>query len=324
MLLQGVPGIIHYLPIPTDGQRTLGAVAMVIGLPMLAEALFREVDGRHFGLVLSQGEQILANRMPDTRLAPWHHQTQLDVAGTPLLLSVQPSHAQLLQRLPRHPVVTLITGLTLAYLLYLVLHGYTRLARQHRRVRDTNRVLRREIRMRSQLQEEVEWLARHDELTRLPNRRLFMEALEANGAQRPLSVLICDVDHFKHINDHQGHLVGDRYLIELGQIGRELIEPQGGLFARYGGEEFVACLPQVDAIQALDIADTLRRHLVDAKLPHHDGQPLTASIGVVTLIDGPLDVAVIMQAADDALYRAKAEGRNRVKAAPPLVIAERA
>ncbi len=324
MLLQGVPGIIHYLPIPLDERRTLGAVAMVIGLPMLAETLFSEVDSQHFGLVLSQGGQVLASRTPDTRLAPWQHQAQLDVAGTPLLLSVQPSHARLLQRLPRHPVVTLITGLTLAYLLYLVLHGYTRLARQHRRVRDTNRVLRREIRMRSQLQEEVEWLARHDELTRLPNRRLFMEALEANAVLRPLSVLICDVDHFKRINDHQGHLVGDRYLVHLGQIGRELIESTGGLFARYGGEEFVACLPRVDAVRALEIADTLRRQLLDAELQHHDGQRLTASIGVVTLVDGPLDVAVIMQAADDALYRAKAEGRNRVKAAPPLVIAERA
>ncbi|MCC5884393.1 MAG: sensor domain-containing diguanylate cyclase [Halomonas sp.] len=324
MLLQGVPGIIHYLPIANDEQRTLGAVAMVISLPMLADTLFSEVDGRHLGLTLSQEDQILASQIPTAALAPHQHRVQLDVAGAPLSLSVQPSHARQLQRLPRYPVVSLGTGLTLAYLLYLVLHGYTRLARQHRRVRDTNRVLRREIHTRSELQEEVEWLARHDELTRLPNRRLFMETLEANALRRPLSVLICDVDHFKRINDHQGHLVGDRYLIALGRLGLGVVEASGGVFARYGGEEFVACLPQTDATQAQAIAESLRQRLQDAELQHHDGQPLTASIGVVTLVDGPLDVAAIMQAADDALYRAKAEGRNRVRVAAPLFLVERA
>ncbi|MGR2737910.1 sensor domain-containing diguanylate cyclase [Billgrantia sp. Q4P2] len=324
MLLQGVPGIIHYLPIPLDEQSTLGAVAMVISLPMLAEMLFSEVDKQHTSLLLTQGDQVLASLIPETRLGPWQHEVQLDVAGAPLGLSIQPSHSRLLQQLPRHPVVSLVIGLTLAYLLYLVLHGYTRLARQHRKVHSANTELRREIHTRSQLQQEVEWLARHDELTQLPNRRLFMETLEANATQRPLSVLICDVDHFKRINDHQGHLIGDRYLDQLGGIGREVLEPHGGLFARYGGEEFVACLPLTDPMQAREIAETLRQRLQDAELRHHDGKVLTASIGVVTLVDGPLDVATLMQAADDALYRAKAEGRNRVRVAPALTIIEKA
>lgn len=323
-LLQGVPGIIHYLPIPLDEQRTLGAVAMVISLPILAETLFQEVDGRHVGLALRQGDQHLAERVPEGRLGPWRHEVSLGVAGEPLTLSVQPNHASLLQRLPRHPVISLIIGLLLAYLLYLVLHGYTRLAHQHRRVHAANTELRREIRVRSQLQQEIEWLARHDELTRLPNRRLFMETLESYATQRPLSVMICDIDHFKRINDHQGHLIGDRYLQQLGNIGREVIEHHGGLFARYGGEEFVACLPLAGGGQALAIAERLRRGVQDAALAHHDGSMLTISIGVVTLEKGPLDIATLMQAADEALYRAKAEGRNRVKAAPALALAERA
>lgn len=318
MLLQGVPGIIHYLPIPRDDRRILGAVAMVISLPVLAETLFNQVDDRHVGLVLTQGEQILASQMPAAGIGPWRHEVLLDVAGEPLRLSVQPSHASLLQRLPRHPVVGLVIGLTLAYLLYLVLHGYTRLAHQHRKVHSANTELRREIHTRSKLQQEVEWLARHDELTQLPNRRLFMETLDLNADKRPLSVMICDVDHFKRINDHLGHLIGDRYLDHLGRIGRDVIEVHGGLFARYGGEEFVACLPQIGSTQAEAIAEALRQRLEHAELGHHDGQVLTASIGVVTLLDGPLDIAAIMQAADDALYRAKAEGRNRVKVAPAL------
>lgn len=296
---------------------------MVISLPVLAETLFHQVDGRHVGLILSQGEQVLASQMPEARLGPWHHEVLLDVAGEPLKLSVQPSHASLLQRLPRHPVVSLVIGLTLAYLLYLVLHGYTRLARQHRKVHSANTELRREIRTRSQLQQEVEWLARHDELTQLPNRRLFMETLDANATQRPLSVMICDVDHFKRINDHLGHLIGDRYLDHLGRIGREVVEGHGGLFARYGGEEFVACLPLIGSTQAQAIAEELRQRLEHAELLHHDGKVLTASIGLVTLVDGPLDVAAIMQAADDALYRAKAEGRNRIRVASALALAAR-
>lgn len=324
MLLQGVPGIIHYLPIPLDERRTLGAVAMVISLPMLADTLLSEVDTQHTSLLLTQGERILASLVPATRLGPWQHEVQLDISGIPLGLTIQPSHSRLLEQLPRHPMVTLVTGLTLAYLLYLVLHGYIRLAHQHRRVHATNTELRREIRTRSQLQEEVEWLARHDELTRLPNRRLFMETLAANATRRPLSVLICDVDHFKRINDHQGHLVGDRYLEQLGRIGRDVVEPWGGLFARYGGEEFVACLPLTNSARAREVAEALRQRLLKAALLHHDGQVLTASIGVVTLTHGPLDVAALMQAADDALYRAKAEGRNRVKAAPALITVEKA
>jgi diguanylate cyclase (GGDEF)-like protein len=322
MLLQGVPGIIHYLPIALEDERILGAVAMVISLPVLAERLFSEVDTQAIGLALSQGDRILASQFPEIRLGPWQHEILLDVAGTPLGLTVQPSHAQLIARLPRHPVVSLVTGLTLAYLLYLVLLGYTRLERRHRQVHAANTGLRREIRTRNQLQKEIEWLARHDELTKLPNRRLFMETLEANAEARPLSVMICDVDHFKRINDHQGHLIGDRYLKRLGNIGREVVEMHGGLFARYGGEEFVACLPRVDTAQAESIAETLRHRLQESGLSHHDGQRLTASFGVVTLQDGPLEIATVMQAADEALYRAKAAGRNQVRTAPTLSVIE--
>ncbi|WP_197030631.1 GGDEF domain-containing protein [Halomonas sp. BC04] len=320
-LLQGVPGIIHYLPIPRDTNRTLGAVAMVVSLPILAETLFNEVDTRRTALVLAEGERTLASQTPETPLGPWRYDTLLDVAGQPLSLSVQPDRTSLLERHDRYPIASLTIGLTLAYLLYLVLYAYGSLARQHRTLHSSNVELRREMRTRAELQQEIEWLARHDELTRLPNRRLFMETLKANRKVRPLSILICDIDHFKRINDHFGHLVGDRYLNQLGEIGHQVTEAHGGLFARYGGEEFVACLPEKVADEAYDIAESIRQRLHDANLRHHDGSRLTVSIGTVTLLEGALELDALMQAADDALYRAKAQGRNRVMAAPELTAA---
>ncbi|MCG6657599.1 sensor domain-containing diguanylate cyclase [Halomonas campisalis] len=313
-LLQGVPGIIHYLPIPLDERQTLGAVAMVVSLPLLADTLFQQTDTRQFALSLyaGQGERELLSHWPEAALGPWQYAARLDVAGQPLELRIQPSRASLVQQLPRHPAVSLVIGLTLAYLLYLMRHAYASLARQHRAAHAANAELRREIRTRTQLQKEVEWLASHDELTRLPNRRLFLDTLKANAEQLPLSVMICDIDHFKRINDHHGHLVGDRFLNQLGKIGHEIIESHGGLFARYGGEEFVACLPGTPAEQAMMAAEQIRLGLQAANLLHHDGKPLTISIGVVTQVAGAVELASLMQAADDALYRAKAEGRNRV------------
>ncbi|RCV90217.1 sensor domain-containing diguanylate cyclase [Billgrantia montanilacus] len=317
-LLQGVPGIIHYLPIPRDATHTLGAVAMVVSLPILAETLFNEVDTRRTALVLAEGEQVLASQVPTTPLGPWRFDTLLDVAGQPLRLGVQPDRASLLERHDRYPIASLSIGIALAYLLYLVLYAYGSLARQHRTLHASNAELHREIRTRTELQQEIEWLARHDELTQLPNRRLFLETLKAKGEARPLSILICDIDHFKRINDHYGHLVGDRYLNQLGELGRGVTEAHGGLFARYGGEEFVAYLPETTADQAFLIAETIRLRVKDADLHHHDGSVLTVSIGTVTLVTGPLELDALMQAADDALYRAKAQGRNRVMAAPEL------
>lgn len=312
-LLQGGPGIIHYLPvISADDNRPMGAAAMVVSLPALVGTLFDEIDTKRVFLELRHGETTLASLGPTTGLGPWQYQTSLDVVGHSLKLITRPSRALLLERRARLPVVSLAIGLTLAYLLYLVLYAYRHLALQHRALHRSNAELRNEVQARAKLQQEIEWLARHDELTALPNRRLFMETLKTQTKQRPLSVMICDVDHFKQINDHQGHLIGDRYLKHLGEVGRDVVEEAGGLFARYGGEEFVACLPACNARTAQDIAERLRERIQAENLQHHDGRRLTVSIGLATLENGPWDIATLMQVADEALYRAKASGRDRV------------
>ncbi|SEL14295.1 GGDEF domain-containing protein [Halomonas daqiaonensis] len=317
-LLQGEPGIIHYLPIlDDDSQGPRGAVGMVVSLPVLADTLFRQTNANHFGLSLMTLDQTLAEREAIARVAAWQHRSSIDLDGLSLTLVSRPTLSLLLSRLSRQPVVSLTTGLLLAYLLYMVLFAHHHMASQQRLMVRSNRELRHEVRNRTRLQEEVEWLASHDDLTKLPNRRHFMQVLERHHQTRPLSLLICDIDHFKQINDTFGHLQGDHYLKRIGELGREIIESAGGVFARYGGEEFIACLPSHDAVMARDIAEHLREAIQHLDLRQADGRPLTISIGVTTQMDGELQIDALLQAADEALYAAKAEGRNRVIIAPP-------
>ena len=202
----------------------------------------------------------------------------------------------------------------LAYLLYLVLYTFQRLGQQHRVMQKSNATLQQEIQKRSKLQQEVEWLARHDELTGIANRRFFLEQVEASQSVRPLSLILFDIDYFKRVNDQQGHLVGDEFLRSFAQLGQSLLDHNGGVFARYGGEEFVALLPGHHGPSAVNIAVELRQRLANAKLAHADGQPLTFSAGIVTCPrSGKLPIARMMQAADEALYHAKHKGRNRIE-----------
>lgn len=318
-LLQGGPGMIHYLPIFLAAEsRPTGAVAMAVSLPALADTLFANIDPRDQQLSLYRGRERLAHQPAEARLGPWQLEAELDLSGIPLVLLSELTLTRLLSDLPRQPVVSLTVGLLLSQLLYLVLFSQQQMVTQHRAVRRSNLELRREIRKRTRLQREVEWLAGHDDLTGLPNRRTFLKALREHDPSQPISVLLCDIDYFKKVNDRLGHLEGDRYLSEIGRVGSEVTESTGGLFARLGGEEFVACLPGRDEQEALRVAEVLREAVAARGLAHADGAPLTVSIGVATEASGPLQVDDLMNAADEALYSAKAAGRNRVRLARSL------
>jgi len=167
----------------------------------------------------------------------------------------------------------------------------------------------------------LELLSRHDPLTGLANRRHFdeLKEIEFHRALRhvqPLSVLMCDVDHFKHYNDLHGHAVGDQCLQRVAETLRSLFNRSGELVARLGGEEFAVLLPGADAPHAHRAAERLRTALAAQQLPH-GGSPVspwvTLSIGVAQLDPGAMDrFDVLLQRADQALYRAKREGRDRV------------
>ncbi|MGY1664564.1 histidine kinase N-terminal 7TM domain-containing diguanylate cyclase [Geodermatophilus sp. SYSU D00696] len=173
-------------------------------------------------------------------------------------------------------------------------------------------------RLRAELAEE----AVRDPLTGLHNRRHLDRALGADLASRPrtgrLSVLVVDVDHFKSVNDRLGHAAGDRVLTAVaGTLAGAVRE--GDTAARLGGEEFVLVLPGAGREQALERAEQVRRAVAAGRVPV-DGERVgvTVSIGVAVCPADGTSAAALLEAADRALYTAKATGRDRVVAADPV------
>jgi diguanylate cyclase (GGDEF)-like protein len=182
----------------------------------------------------------------------------------------------------------------------------------------------REYRLRLDLDEELriqrdrfETLSRLDALTGLANRRHFSDALEAEVARahvedRPLALLIVDIDHFKRFNDTHGHVAGDLALVAFAQRLRDQLGERGVQLARVGGEEFALLLPGLRADAAAALADRFRADLGTSPLPLVVGaDAIRTSIGVADLLPGEMGEAMYLRA-DRALYRAKAEGRDRV------------
>ena len=158
-------------------------------------------------------------------------------------------------------------------------------------------------------------LADIDALTGLYNRRAWTErafALEdANRrAARPLSVLFLDLDHFKELNDRHGHEAGDVALRALASVMLEEVRQQD-VIGRYGGEEFVVALPGADRAQALRVAERIRQGLQNWAPGDSPHAAQTVSIGAATLHPGE-DMKALLKRADEAMYAAKAAGRNRV------------
>ncbi len=163
-------------------------------------------------------------------------------------------------------------------------------------------------------------LARTDTLTGLANRRQFDEVkhLEFHRAQRyghPLSLLVCDIDHFKRYNDAYGHATGDQCLRLIAQALRDGCSRATDLVARLGGEEFAILLPATDAAHAAQIADRLRLAVSRLAIEHKESDTaphVTISLGVAQLDPGRTRTFdELFEQADAALYEAKAGGRNR-------------
>ncbi|RMG14572.1 MAG: diguanylate cyclase [Deltaproteobacteria bacterium] len=176
----------------------------------------------------------------------------------------------------------------------------------------------------AQLYQRTVELSLTDPLTGTYNRRhlesrLEMEVNRARRFEHALSAIMIDIDHFKHYNDTHGHPMGDRILQEVARIlGSQLRRVD--TLARYGGEEFTVLLPRVDKAQALEVAEKLRQAVEAQPFPGAEAQPLgrvTLSLGVATFPDDAASGKELLSRADDALYEAKAQGRNRVVAYAP-------
>src|SRR5690606_11389095 len=165
----------------------------------------------------------------------------------------------------------------------------------------------------------LEVMSQTDGLTQVKNRQCFNQALVAEWRRhsretRQLSLLMVDADHFKNINDTWGHPCGDACLQFIATTLRDSARRAGDLVARYGGEEFVLLLPTTDLAGATALAERMRQLVDEQGFVWKDTRiPVTVSIGVASCTPGQdSSFEQLIQQADEALYEAKATGRNRV------------
>jgi diguanylate cyclase (GGDEF)-like protein len=167
-------------------------------------------------------------------------------------------------------------------------------------------------------QEALRYQATHDDLTGLWNRGMVRKQLDAEigrakRAGRAVAVVLADVDHFKRVNDTHGHAAGDVVLREAATRMRSAIRAYDSI-GRYGGEEFLIVLPDCDTSAAVVVAERARASVARPVRVNDLDLPMSISLGVASLPNGSDDRDALIRAADEALYRAKAGGRNRVAA----------
>jgi diguanylate cyclase (GGDEF)-like protein len=171
-----------------------------------------------------------------------------------------------------------------------------------------------------QANQKLEALAIQDGLTQIANRRWFDETLDRQWQrlqreQQPLSLILCDIDEFKPYNDYYGHQQGDHCLVEIAKALQGVVHRPDDLAARYGGEEFALILPNTSADNALIVAERAREAVAQLQIPHDPSSVaphVTLTLGVGTLIPGTdHSRKELIRRADQALYQAKAQGRDR-------------
>lgn len=196
------------------------------------------------------------------------------------------------------------------------------------KLKETNVLLEVEVNIRKRIEEELKeanrdlkLLSSRDGLTGLANRRFFDDYIKTEWERmarerKPLSILLCDVDHFKKYNDTYGHLEGDSCLKAIASaIGNACRRP-ADLPARYGGEEFIVTLPDTGKQGALRVAEAIRATVARLHIEHRESGEgfVTLSVGSATAVPSPdTEYPSLIKKADAALYRAKGQGRNRVE-----------
>ncbi len=183
--------------------------------------------------------------------------------------------------------------------------------------------LQQEVEKRKLVEKQLQDISRRDGLTGLFNRRYFDEMLEVEigRAQRnhqPLCLVMFDIDCFKEYNDYYGHVAGDNCLISISDIASSLLNRKGDLIARYGGEEFAIILPNISFEGAVAFANKLQLSVQKKRITHQTSKltslkSVTISVGVTNLMPfSKTKPKELINLADEALYEAKRQGRNRV------------
>ncbi|MCY7295133.1 GGDEF domain-containing protein [Alteromonas sp. a30] len=205
-------------------------------------------------------------------------------------------------------------GLLFSFLSVTVLFAYYEHSRQ------------RSFEFMNKISRKFEQMAKYDLLTQLPNRKEALDKLEYEYRRiernlSPVSLILCDVDHFRRVNDKYGHEQGDKVIVTLGNLFKNIIRKQDTI-ARWGGEEFMFILPQTNSTQALIVAQKIKDKLAQ----HQDDfgikkLTITVSMGVSEVnINTPIDVAI--RRADEYLRKAKEGGRNQFQPQPVVFQSE--
>jgi diguanylate cyclase (GGDEF)-like protein len=172
-----------------------------------------------------------------------------------------------------------------------------------------------------QANRQLERLATEDGLTNLFNRRRFDQYLDVEWRRQArthnqIALIMCDVDYFKNYNDHYGHQAGDACLRSVANCIRKRVRRPSDLIARYGGEEFAIVMPETDIKGAWHIAEMVRQELLKMRIPHNHSSVapcVTISCGIAAMFpSNSTQPQMLIQRADQALYRAKQKGRNCV------------
>ncbi len=237
---------------------------------------------------------------PAPKEGPFTLKTELDVGGHSwtLLASVKPGSTAVYKVLS--PLMVLLTGVLVSLLLFFIIWSLVT-TRQHA--------------------QSLKRISQVDGLTGIANRRYFDEYLNkewrrALRSAQMLALIMMDVDHFKAYNDGYGHQAGDDCLRKMARALSAEVRRPADLLARYGGEEVVAVLPDTSLAGALLIAENIRLAVEAIAIPHAKSPTaphVTLSLGVAAVVPTPATLPkLLIEAADKALYQAKAEGRNRI------------
>jgi len=170
--------------------------------------------------------------------------------------------------------------------------------------------------------DELQKISSLDGLTGIPNRRFHEEMLEREWRRcrrnrQPLTLIMIDIDYFKLFNDCYGHPAGDRCLKQVAETLQAVIHRSIDLVARYGGEEFIYTLSESDSHTACSVAENARTAIEQLQIPHKESKAaeyVTISLGIATIVpEQSINPSSLIHCADQALYQAKKNGRNRVE-----------